>query len=141
MGKSALLDDLVVRATDLRVVVLWTAGLQAESALAFAALHRLLRPELDGLEALAAPQRRALRVAVTVNMSGDGRDRPSPLVPSMYLHVVSPCEHGAGLPRVDGSDTNNIEGAPTPGGATSTKAPPEVSHPGEIQRSTLGRFQ
>lgn len=61
MGKSALLDDLAARATDLRV--LRTTGLQAESALAFAALHRLLRPALDRLEALPAPQRRALRVA------------------------------------------------------------------------------
>ena len=61
MGKSALLDDLAARATELRV--LRTAGLQAESALAFAALHRLLRPVLDRLEAVPAPQRRALRVA------------------------------------------------------------------------------
>ena len=43
--------------------MLRTAGLEAESALAFAALHRLLRPALDRLAALPAPQRRALRVA------------------------------------------------------------------------------
>lgn len=43
--------------------VLRTAGLEAESALAFAALHRLLRPALDRVGALPTPQRRALRVA------------------------------------------------------------------------------
>ena len=61
MGKSALLDDLGASAADL--CVLRTAGLQAESALAFAALHRLLRPALDRREPLPAPQQRALRVA------------------------------------------------------------------------------
>src|SRR4051794_41865541 len=61
MGKSALLEDTGAAATDMRV--LRTTGLQAESALAFAALHRLLRPALDGLGTLPAPQRRALRVA------------------------------------------------------------------------------
>jgi DNA-binding CsgD family transcriptional regulator len=61
MGKSALLEDTAARAADIRV--LRTAGLEAESALAFAALHRLLRPALSGLGAVPAPQRRALRVA------------------------------------------------------------------------------
>ena len=45
MGKSALLEDTAARA---RVRVLRTAGLEAESALAFAALHRLLRPASTG---------------------------------------------------------------------------------------------
>ena len=61
MGKSALLDDTAARARGFRV--LRTAGLEAESALAFAALHRLLRPASDRVAALPAPQRRALRVA------------------------------------------------------------------------------
>jgi hypothetical protein len=61
MGKSALLEDTAARATDCQV--LRTAGLEAESALAFAALHRLLRPALDDLGRLPGPQRRALRVA------------------------------------------------------------------------------
>ncbi|WP_148575390.1 helix-turn-helix transcriptional regulator [Nocardioides caldifontis] len=61
MGKSALLDDAAAQAADVRV--LRTAGLEAESALAFAGLHRLVRPALNGLEAVPAPQRRALRVA------------------------------------------------------------------------------
>ena len=61
MGKSALLDDTAARASGFRV--LRTSGLEAESALAFAALHRLLRPALDALGGLPTPQRRALRVA------------------------------------------------------------------------------
>src|SRR5215210_2720161 len=61
MGKSALLGDTAARADDF--CVLRTAGLQAESALAFAALHRLLRPASDRVGALSPPQRRALRVA------------------------------------------------------------------------------
>jgi DNA-binding CsgD family transcriptional regulator len=77
MGKSALLEDTATRATNgathdatdgatsgaTEVRVLRTAGLEAESALAFAALHRLLRPALAGRGGLPAPQRRALRVA------------------------------------------------------------------------------
>jgi DNA-binding CsgD family transcriptional regulator len=61
MGKSALLDDTAQCGPGVRV--LRTAGLEAESALAFAALHRLLRPGWSGLDAVPGPQRRALRVA------------------------------------------------------------------------------
>ncbi len=61
IGKSALLEDTAAGAYGFRM--LRTAGLEAESALAFAALHRLLRPAFDRLDALPAPQRRALRVA------------------------------------------------------------------------------
>src|SRR3954468_6104235 len=61
IGKSALLEDTAARATDVRV--LRTAGLEAESTLAFAALHRLLRPALDRVATVPAPQQRALRVA------------------------------------------------------------------------------
>jgi DNA-binding CsgD family transcriptional regulator len=61
IGKSALLEDTAAHAPEVRV--LRTAGLEAESALAFAGLHRLLRPALNGLAAVPVPQRRALRVA------------------------------------------------------------------------------
>jgi predicted ATPase len=61
VGKSALLDDLVAGAVDARV--LRTQGLESESPLAFAALHRLLRPILPLLDRVAVPQARALRVA------------------------------------------------------------------------------
>ena len=61
VGKSALLAEVVARAADLRV--LRTQGLESESPLAFAALHRLLRPALGLLERLSPPQANALRVA------------------------------------------------------------------------------
>ncbi len=61
VGKSALVDELVGLAGD--AWVLRTQGLEVEAPLAFAALHRLLRP-LTGLrEQLPRPQARALRVA------------------------------------------------------------------------------
>jgi DNA-binding CsgD family transcriptional regulator len=61
MGKTALLDDTAAVAGGTRL--LRTAGLQSETALAFAALHRLLRPVLDLVTRLPTPQERALRVA------------------------------------------------------------------------------
>jgi DNA-binding CsgD family transcriptional regulator len=61
VGKSALLDDLVAGVVNTRV--LRTQGLESESPLAFAALHRLLRSILPLLDRLAVPQARALRVA------------------------------------------------------------------------------
>jgi DNA-binding CsgD family transcriptional regulator/predicted ATPase len=64
-GKSALLDDLVANAGD-DVRVLRTQGVESEAPLAFAALHRLLRPVLGTLDRLPAPQARALRVAFGV---------------------------------------------------------------------------
>ena len=66
VGKSALLQDLVssqqAAADVARVRVLRTHGVESESPLPFAALHRLLRPVLR-LERLPVPQARAMRVA------------------------------------------------------------------------------
>ena len=61
VGKSALLSEVFSTVSDVRV--LRTQGLESESPLAFAALHRLLRPVLDLVERLPAPQARALGVA------------------------------------------------------------------------------
>lgn len=66
VGKSALVQDLVSAeqaspAAD-AARVLRTAGVESESPLPFAALHRLLRPVLN-FERLPVPQARALRVA------------------------------------------------------------------------------
>jgi DNA-binding CsgD family transcriptional regulator/tetratricopeptide (TPR) repeat protein len=61
VGKSALLDELVAGAGD--ATVLRTRGLEAEAPLAFAALHRLLRPVTRLRGGLPQPQARALRVA------------------------------------------------------------------------------
>lgn len=60
-GKTALLDDLVESSTGARV--LRTQGLESESPLAYAALHRLLRPLLPHLDLIPEPQARALGVA------------------------------------------------------------------------------
>jgi DNA-binding CsgD family transcriptional regulator/tetratricopeptide (TPR) repeat protein len=61
VGKSALLEALVAEAGE--TLVLRTQGLEVETPLAFAALHRLLLPVMRLRESLPAPQARALRVA------------------------------------------------------------------------------
>ena len=61
VGKTALLDDLIAGADGLRV--LRTQGLESESPLAYAALHRLLRPVLRRRDRLPVPQAHALGVA------------------------------------------------------------------------------
>ncbi|MEU9139302.1 AAA family ATPase [Streptomyces sp. NPDC048404] len=61
IGKTTLLDHLAETSNDLRVVR--TAGTESEARLGFAGLHRLLRPFLDGLESLPAPQHEALASA------------------------------------------------------------------------------
>jgi DNA-binding CsgD family transcriptional regulator len=61
VGKTALLDYLADNASGCRVVR--TAGCQSEMELAFAALHQLCTPLLEGLTRLPAPQRDALRIA------------------------------------------------------------------------------
>jgi DNA-binding CsgD family transcriptional regulator len=62
VGKTALVRDLVASCEGGGVRVLRTAGVESESPLPYAALHRLLRPVTD-LDRLPAPQARALRVA------------------------------------------------------------------------------
>ena len=69
VGKSALLDDFLTRATEF--LVLRAQGLESEAPLAFAGLHQLLAPVLPLLEQLPAPQARALRVALGQE-EGDG---------------------------------------------------------------------
>jgi DNA-binding CsgD family transcriptional regulator len=61
VGKSALIEELVGLVGD--ASVLRTQGLEVEAPLAFAALHRLLRPLARLREQLPGPQARALRVA------------------------------------------------------------------------------
>ncbi len=68
LGKSALLDALVdaVRGDadgTVGATVLRAQGLEVESPMAFAALHRLLRPVMRQRDQLPDPQARALRVA------------------------------------------------------------------------------
>jgi DNA-binding CsgD family transcriptional regulator len=61
VGKTALLDYLVRRASGCRVVRV--VGVQSEMELAFAGLHLLCVPMLDRLDRLPQPQRDALRTA------------------------------------------------------------------------------
>ena len=72
IGKSALLDYARRRAAGMRV--LRATGARAEAALAYAALHQLLRPVLDRVGALPPPQSRALRVALGLEL-GEAPDR------------------------------------------------------------------
>ena len=61
IGKTRLLEYAAAAGADLRVV--WLTGVESETQLAFGALHRLLRPFLDPLPGLPAPQRDALSAA------------------------------------------------------------------------------
>lgn len=72
VGKSVLLDDAVTRGGGMQV--LRAQGIESESPLAFAALHRLLRPLMHHVERLPAPQIQALRAAFG-EVSSAGVDR------------------------------------------------------------------
>jgi DNA-binding CsgD family transcriptional regulator len=63
MGKSALLQAARRRAVDHGLATLMTAGFQSEAHIAFAGLHRLLRPVLGSLDRLPGPQREAVQAA------------------------------------------------------------------------------
>jgi hypothetical protein len=70
IGKTALLEYAIASASDLRV--LRAVGVESEMELAYAVLHQLLVPMLDGLARLLGPQRDALAVAFGL------RDGPAP---------------------------------------------------------------
>jgi hypothetical protein len=61
IGKTALVEYAVAAAADVQVAVV--AGVEAEAELGYAALHRLLRPFLGGLDRLPGPQRDGLSAA------------------------------------------------------------------------------
>ena len=61
VGKTALLDYVQERVPDCRVVR--AAGIESEMELAFAVLHQLCAPLLNGLERLPDPQSEALSTA------------------------------------------------------------------------------
>ncbi|WP_324651692.1 helix-turn-helix transcriptional regulator [Georgenia sp. H159] len=69
-GKSVLLADAVAAAPPMRV--LRVRGVESESPLAFAALHRLLRPLTSQIETLPARQAAALRAALGHADDADG---------------------------------------------------------------------
>ena len=72
MGKTALLGHAVDQASGM--TVLRATGVEAESDLAFAGLHALLRPIVDELRQLPEPQRGALAAALGL-ATGEGADR------------------------------------------------------------------
>jgi DNA-binding CsgD family transcriptional regulator len=72
VGKSALLEHLVERASGCRVAR--AAGVEAEMELPFAGLHGLCAPMLDRVDRLPAPQRDALATAFGLN-AGEPPDR------------------------------------------------------------------
>jgi DNA-binding CsgD family transcriptional regulator len=71
VGKTALLDHLVARASGCRVAR--AAGVQSEMELAFAGLHQLCAPMMDRLDQLPGPQFSALGAAFGMRR-GDAPD-------------------------------------------------------------------
>jgi hypothetical protein len=69
VGKTALLDYALKRADGM--TVLYGSGVEAESELAFAALHQLVRPVARAVERLPPPQRDALNVALGFAAGGE----------------------------------------------------------------------
>src|ERR1700716_867814 len=61
VGKTALLEYVAERSSGCRIVRV--GGVESEMELAFAGLHQLCTPMLDGLAGLPGPQRDALCVA------------------------------------------------------------------------------
>src|SRR4051812_1867314 len=72
IGKTALLEYLIASAPDATIVR--AVGVQSDMELAYAALHQLCGPVLDRLEALPAPQRRAMEIVFGLT-AGDAPDR------------------------------------------------------------------
>jgi DNA-binding CsgD family transcriptional regulator len=72
VGKTALLEYAIDRATGCHVSR--AAGIESEMELAFAGLHQLCAPMLDGIDGLPAPQRDALGTALGLR-TGEAPDR------------------------------------------------------------------
>ena len=68
IGKTTLLEYAEGQAGDMRV--LRCVGIEAEHELAFAGLQRLVRPCLDLIERLPAPQAAALNSALGLSLEG-----------------------------------------------------------------------
>ncbi|MDT7682984.1 MAG: hypothetical protein QOG57_3294, partial [Pseudonocardiales bacterium] len=74
IGKSALLAEVGALTATSRMRVLTTIGAESEEHLPYAGLHQLLHPIRSGIDALPAPQRDALRVAL--GLSDELAERP-----------------------------------------------------------------
>jgi DNA-binding CsgD family transcriptional regulator len=73
IGKTALVDDVVDAAAGVQVIRV--AGIESETELPYAALHRLLLPLLDHVDALPRPQYEALGSAFGLLPSVTAPDR------------------------------------------------------------------
>lgn len=76
VGKTALLEYLVARASGCRVVR--PTGVPSEMELAFAGLQQLVAPMLDGVETVPAPQHDAVLTAFGIR-TGPAPDLPARL--------------------------------------------------------------
>jgi DNA-binding CsgD family transcriptional regulator/tetratricopeptide (TPR) repeat protein len=85
IGKSSLLAYAADRAEGLRV--LRGTGIESESEFPFAAVHQLLRPVREHIDAIPVRQRSALRAAFGLEDAADGEDRF--LVSVAILSVLS----------------------------------------------------
>ncbi|MFI6539354.1 AAA family ATPase [Nonomuraea sp. NPDC050547] len=74
IGKSVLLEHAVSIAEEGGMRVVRVAGVESDSELAYGGLHHLLFPHVDRLDALPAPQARALRCAFGLS-EGDEANR------------------------------------------------------------------
>jgi DNA-binding CsgD family transcriptional regulator len=74
VGKTALLEHAAGRAGGM--LVLRAAGVESEAELPFAALHQLLRPVLELVGRLPAPQAAALRGALGLGPAEPGDEEP-----------------------------------------------------------------
>ncbi|WP_107098867.1 AAA family ATPase, partial [Streptomyces kanamyceticus] len=100
VGKSTLLDHAVRRAEERGTRVLRATGSESESHLAFSALHLLLRPVSDAVDALPERQRAALRGAFGVGPAPKEPD--AMLIGVAVLHLLSAVgERGAVLVVLD----------------------------------------
>ena len=87
IGKSALLEHAVASAVGF--TVLRGLAIQSESELAYGALHQILRPVLDRIEALPEPQAAALRAAFALSAETvDDRFRVSLATLSLLADVA-----------------------------------------------------
>jgi DNA-binding CsgD family transcriptional regulator len=93
VGKSALLEAARSSAAGRGLATLATAGFQSEAHVAFAGLHRLLRPLLPAVPRLQVPQRTALEGAFGLVETG---------VPDFFLIALATldllCEAAAAAP-------------------------------------------
>ena len=92
IGKSSLLHEVASAARARGMTVLETTGVESESGLPYAGLHRLLMPLMGGAERLPETQRRALFTAIGIE------DGPAPqifLVALATLTLLTETRHEA----------------------------------------------